>query len=570
MAADMLKIKKGLVASLPKTKAPGTIYVATDEKTMYIDISNDDTNGRIRISGNLIMVENATDLKAPFSEDLIYFVENFTKEGDGSKIAANALLKWTGKEFVQLNKAADFTGVQNDIVNAQAAADKAQKAADDAQKAADDAQKTADDAVTSIEAAKTTIADHGTRLTAVEEKADDNAEAIKTATGNITTVTAKTDKNAEDIATLTETVSENKTDIESKLAAEIKAREDADTAINTLLGTKGDSASAEGSAFAQIAALKAQDTALEGKIDTNEESIGTLNGELTQAKGDITAVSSRVTTNENDIKTIKEALGADGGTGTSLTSRVGALETAVNGHSETLTTHGESIDNNATAIKDLASTVEENKTTAASDLAAAKKELAAADTATNEAVTALTNRVKTNEDTIKEHTESIDALDTKIDTDIAAAKTELTTDLNNKVNAVNAMTYKGTVAKVSELPSTNVSIGDVYVFNANELDDAGEKVHTAGDMAIAYSTAGDAGEEDNVITTGLDWHFVETGYQHDQENQFVGEGNELVLKSFLGEKLGQVSFAGVADKDSGIAATINENIVTLSFQWGEF
>lgn len=644
--ADMLKIKKGLVAKLSEQpKAPGTIYVATDEKTLYVDI-NDSENGRIRISGNLIMVENADDLKAPFSEDLIYFVENFTSSETGEKIAANALLKWTGNKFVQLNEAADFTAVNADITAAKNAADAAQAAADKAQAAADKAQGTADGAVTRLDAAETTIADHGTRLAAVEKKASDNAEDIKTANGEISTVKGKADANAEAITELTNTVSGNKTDIEGKLATEtserkaadaainallgtkanvedgtafeqiaalkaadttlqgkidgntseitkltgvvtdnktatdkaiadeVAAREAADTATNNLLGKKDDVANAEGTAFAQIAALKAADTTLKTSIDTNSEAIGTLKTGLSEANANITALDTRVGANETAIAAINEALGTDGGTGTSLTSRVGALETTVGQHGTTLTTHGESIDKNKTDIENLAKTVETNKTQAATDLAQAKTDLAAADAKTDANLAALTTRVTTAEGNITTHKDRLDALDTRIGTDIEAAKTELTKDINNKVNAVNAMTYKGAVANEAGLPklggSIDISIGDVYVFNANEVSDDGGRLHTAGDMAIAYSTDGDAGEVDNKIVSGLAWHYVETGYQRDQENSLVGEGNVITLKNFTGETLGDIKFAAVAEGDSGIVTTVADDTVSMSFQWGEF
>ena len=38
--------KKGLLSALPATKVPGTIYVTTDERAMYLDISNTE---RIRL-----------------------------------------------------------------------------------------------------------------------------------------------------------------------------------------------------------------------------------------------------------------------------------------------------------------------------------------------------------------------------------------------------------------------------------------------------------------------------------------------------------------------------------------
>ena len=74
----MLKFKKGLWSKLPETKVEGTIYVTTDEKAMYVDISGSE---RIRL-GDIIRVNTFNELQPPFSNEAFYYVE-----------ASNALLK---------------------------------------------------------------------------------------------------------------------------------------------------------------------------------------------------------------------------------------------------------------------------------------------------------------------------------------------------------------------------------------------------------------------------------------------------------------------------------------------
>lgn len=74
----MLKFKKGLWAKLPETKVEGTIYVTTDEKAMYVDISDSE---RIRL-GDIIRVNTFNELQPPFSNEAFYYVES-----------SNALLK---------------------------------------------------------------------------------------------------------------------------------------------------------------------------------------------------------------------------------------------------------------------------------------------------------------------------------------------------------------------------------------------------------------------------------------------------------------------------------------------
>lgn len=99
----MLKFKKGLWSKLPETKVEGTIYVTTDEKAMYVDISGSE---RIRL-GDIIRVNTFNELQPPFSNEAFYYVE-----------ASNALLKRvavTGEnsevtyEWKQINSTQELT-----------------------------------------------------------------------------------------------------------------------------------------------------------------------------------------------------------------------------------------------------------------------------------------------------------------------------------------------------------------------------------------------------------------------------------------------------------------------------
>jgi hypothetical protein len=93
-------------------KSPGTVYITTNEKAMYVDVDNDT---RIRI-GDIIQVESARVAKPPFSTDALYYF-----------IEENALLKW-GKFGVdadgnpngtmawkQLNSVSDITTNLNNL-----------------------------------------------------------------------------------------------------------------------------------------------------------------------------------------------------------------------------------------------------------------------------------------------------------------------------------------------------------------------------------------------------------------------------------------------------------------------
>lgn len=86
----MLNFKYGLHQNLPAAITNGTIYVTSDEHAMYVDLADK----RIRISQivSLPTITDWQDLTPPYSTEAFYYV-----------IEANALLKYNGTEWVQIN-----------------------------------------------------------------------------------------------------------------------------------------------------------------------------------------------------------------------------------------------------------------------------------------------------------------------------------------------------------------------------------------------------------------------------------------------------------------------------------
>ena len=82
--------KKGLLAGL--SKAPmkeGTIYVTTDERAMYLDVSDSE---RIRL-GDFIEVNNIAALPSTGANaSALYYASS-----------ENVLAKWNGTKWVQIN-----------------------------------------------------------------------------------------------------------------------------------------------------------------------------------------------------------------------------------------------------------------------------------------------------------------------------------------------------------------------------------------------------------------------------------------------------------------------------------
>lgn len=93
----LLKFKKGQYANLPSTKSEGTVYITTDEKAMYVDISNTE---RIRI-GQIVELTSTewANTKPPYDSNVFYYLTD-----------KNALIKWNAEaeDWIQINSTASL------------------------------------------------------------------------------------------------------------------------------------------------------------------------------------------------------------------------------------------------------------------------------------------------------------------------------------------------------------------------------------------------------------------------------------------------------------------------------
>ena len=99
MANPMISFKKGLRQNLPATHSEGTFYVTTDERAIYLDVSD---SARIRL-GDFQEFASVAALEANAnpSTTALYFVSDI-----------NCLAKWTGAEYVQINRDTGMTSVE--------------------------------------------------------------------------------------------------------------------------------------------------------------------------------------------------------------------------------------------------------------------------------------------------------------------------------------------------------------------------------------------------------------------------------------------------------------------------
>ena len=91
--------KKGLLANLPNTYSEGTLYITTDERALYLDVSN---SARVRL-GDFQEFATVAALEANTnpSTTALYYVT-----------AINCLAKWDGSKYIQINLDTGATSVE--------------------------------------------------------------------------------------------------------------------------------------------------------------------------------------------------------------------------------------------------------------------------------------------------------------------------------------------------------------------------------------------------------------------------------------------------------------------------
>ena len=194
----MLNFKYGLYENLPdvSNSTQGTVFVTSDEQAMYIDLpAENQSTKRIRI-GDIVIFENARVAKPPFSEKAIYY---FAEE--------NALLRWklnadreTGS-WTQINSISDATA---SIAAVQEALDKE----------IDRATKAEEKALADAKAYTDKLGETVAAVSEVANRADSNASQALTDAAN---AQAAADAAAEAAAAAQSTANAAKTTAEAAL-----------------------------------------------------------------------------------------------------------------------------------------------------------------------------------------------------------------------------------------------------------------------------------------------------------------------------------------------------------------
>lgn len=292
--ADMLKFRKGTIEQISKAdKVAGTIYIAKDEKAMYVDIS---ASERIRI-GDFVRVATVDKIPVPYSETAIYYVE-----------ADNALLGYKDGKWSQIN------GTEALITRISTAEDKIAantKAIEDNAKAIDDVEAyvgtfshaTAKTVVEYINAKTDGIATSGNldalagRVTEVEGKmtaAEGDIDALEETVAGHTTKISKLETASAKHALKTELNDYAKSaDVYTK--AQVYTKSEADSAIETAVNAEADRA--KGQEQALDSAIKAVKATAEAAVSTTafNEFKGTNAQAIATAKSEATADANTYT-----------------------------------------------------------------------------------------------------------------------------------------------------------------------------------------------------------------------------------------------------------------------------------
>lgn len=304
----LLKFKKGLYSQLPTTHSEGTVYITTDEKAMYVDISDSD---RIRIGQIITLTKSDWQaLPRPFSEDVFYYITDI-----------NALIRWNGTSWIQINST-DALKSRIESLESRATAVEGKASANE----------------TAINALKTTVQgeDGNGGLKGDLATLEGKIEALEV-TGGQANVIEKITVNGTEVAPTNKTVALGKLASVGAKVAETDLHGDLSTKINSIQTT------ANGAV--QQTVYNEKVAALQKEIDDAEAAIATVN----------TTLGNKFNTTDKTV-----------------TNVVNGIENTIGGHTTTLTQHGESITSLNTSVNTNTADIIQLKKDVIANAAAAK------------------------------------------------------------------------------------------------------------------------------------------------------------------------------------------------------
>lgn len=558
----MLQFKMGEYGNLPATKAPGTIYVTTDEKAMYVDI---DASTRIRI-GQTITIPTLSAFKTylaskvpPYDgEDAFYYI-----------VDANALLKFKSNSsettingekitgtWTQVNSTADITAALSTLTNR--------------------VKDVEDNLNTLGQTVGTLSSDLGNLTTEVGGKASQaDLNGVSGRVGTLeSTITTKADKTT--VEGLTNTV--------TTIAGDYLKTADKTALQNSISEAKDAADEADRKAVAT-----------QGEVDALETEVGKVKTTANKAAADLLTLSGTVETISTDVNTIKEdylkssdkealseSIKATDDKAVQAQKEVDALETVVSNLTSSVSTTYET-KTDATTKLSTAKTYAEGQASAA---------LTSAKSYTNEVKSDLEGKIGAKADTsavnnqINGITQAIGGKTDKTEGTVygyinvkdAATLEAAKKYTDDTLKTADAMTFKGVLGTgtgMIALPTdeTTVNAGDTY------------KVGTAGTYAGNECKVGD------LLIAKVDgqssYYHVTSGYEDDynsrlnvvEETETVNDETrkkaKITLLNGVGGDTGSVTFKSdnldiVSTISTDAATKQSTATVSIEMTWGTF
>ena len=535
-----LNFKFGLQTDLGKVSlTPGTIYVTTDERTMWVDLPVGDETKRFRL-GDFISYKNKTELKNDYqnwNSSTLAYIED-----------TNTLAKFDGTKWVDIN---NFNLIQSldARVGYEEIKDEEGSVTSEATGLFKKIKDEEDRASAKEGALETSINFLGEITTELKNKVGEPADSPDEATG-LYQLIAKEEARA--------------TKAESDINDEIGDKgNDSGITATTLWAAIQEVAANAGSSETSVTALiaaeaearAAADKILQDNIDAEEDARIEADNEL-----------------NNKIDTTKTNL-IGGSTHTSIKS----LETALNTSIEELSNGTQA---SLGSLEEKINTEISNRDNA--DVALGGR---------------ITNEVKALNDTIN----SIKTgLENKINKDVSdeadareAADEALRESLTDYVEAsfatADAMTFKGVITTIADLPTGEaddegnnkvlVNAGDTYKIGAMIASSATPEEHGVwyiGDLIIAKA---DQSEEDAKYSGG--WYHISSGFEDDYTSYLdINDAEDtIILKDGADQSRGSITFKVPEGGSSSLNVNVSKDsttdrsqnsTVSINLVWGTF
>lgn len=336
----LLNFKHGLLSNMKIDSPainPGTVYITRDERAMYIDLPPYDKDGvveaakRIRI-GDLHTFEYLDEMKEAIKNDMteltksaLYYAE---KNNRTENKVINALLKWNGTEFIQLNEVSEVTANLNELSSSVAALN---TRVGNLETAINDENGTvATKIAVETQAREQADTKHTEDIAKNTEAIATNAESINTHSekisgieGQITSINTQLNTNIPNTY-LTKTDASNTYLTKTDASTTYATKTDLSNAETRLVGNSGDDSSKN-----TIWAAKNMASAASASATSANTLAGQANTTATNNSGEITTIKGRLDT--------VESVAGNAATKTELAQEVSDREAAIAGVNATTT-----------------------------------------------------------------------------------------------------------------------------------------------------------------------------------------------------------------------------------------